>query len=212
MKNTVLLLLSLITLSANAQWVEITNFQHTTQKWPSVDVIDTDTVAIGDMSGLFVTYNDGASWTKLGDSLDRSIWQTSNMGLADGWDFWRRNGLYYTKDQGSSWTSILNYAPADYLFRADGSILVVGNYGQWYSKQIMTSSDEGVNWDTLHVSGVPSNLTLNKIVYANKDSLIVLADTSTFYNFILKTTDGGTSWKLDSIGGFKYIEDMKTVD
>ncbi len=150
--------------------------------------------------------DNGSSWNALrqgGTALNAVHFYDDNYGIAVG-----NNVILTTGDGGTSWTTLNVFvsAPNDVYMLGTGKALIVGDAGL-----IDLYEAGGQPLQHYNISGVTANL--NAIAFdANRSTGFIAGDDGT----ILKTTDGGTTWKELQSGetanlNAVYMYDHRTV-
>ena len=184
------LLMLVILFSINqstAQWVQTSGPNITVQ---SLAVIDKNLFA-GTENGVFLTTNNGTSWTKVNTGLaDTGISALASIGtnlFAS-----TSSGVFLTTNNGTGWKQVNNGLTATSI----RSLATVGTslFASTFGSGIFVTTDNGSNW-----------ISANGSVFQNAYvALLAGAGTSIFAattsdNIIYRSTDNGATWqKADS--------------
>ncbi len=155
----------------------------------------------GITGGIYVSTNDGASWTGPGTGLPS--FSGVNTIFVDGTDLWagiQSNGVYRSTDNGATWTASSSGLPA---FSRDvcsivrnGTTLLAGlttSFGAG-SGSVWISTNNGGNW-TVASTGIPSGsylftlYSLGQFVFAGFNN-----QGPTWANGIYRTSNNGANW------------------
>lgn len=166
--------------------------------------------------GLVMTTNHGNNWsnrTLPSPSDQPTLGRLACVG--ETLFFWwnqqtRGDTLFRSTDQGATWSSFLvGRSPLAVIDGGNGTILVSQRMieGGIVPFRILSTRDDGQNWDTLYtarsVSGY-SNYSIEKTVFRRSDQgglAHVLLDTTRVLH-VITSEDGGATWKLLSNGAF----------
>jgi len=167
----------------------------------------------------YITGDSGRTWKVQDNTINRfphlatDIWFTNDStGFIAGYDYW--GNIYKTTNKGNDWKQVKipsfiwelysihfpnpNIGYATGLQRVDGK----------YKDVIIKTIDNGNTWDT--VATIPSliNIKLSSIRCTEMNTCYAVGNRGT----IIKTTDGGKSWKFQSSGTIQNLNKIFFTD
>jgi hypothetical protein len=181
MKKLFVILVMLVTMGANAQWVQINNGIPVGSDNVVLATItfDNKIFCSSDSWGVFYSTNNGNSWMQTSlVGVTVFCFTYSGNNLFAGTD----HGVYISTNFGMNWsqTGMITYYIA-YALSVNGNRIYAGtnSYGLLYS------TNNGINW-------IETTLSDNTIlsIYFNGDTIFA----GTTYNGIYISTDNGVSW------------------
>jgi photosystem II stability/assembly factor-like uncharacterized protein len=189
MKNIILSLLILISVTLKAQFVQTSGPSGivVNSLYKNNGIIFAGTKALG----IYKSTNNGANWftanTGVGyaDIRGFAFYNNAFYAVAFGPDYGSR-GIYKSTDNGISWSHI-----SSMIGKSITSIAVSANYlivsTPYPDGGLFRSSDEGATWQAL----VPQSITSAEYLFVNGANIIASSG-----NFLWTSTDNGTNWSL----------------
>jgi len=191
-----IILYTIIALSVNivnAQWQQTSL---STGKISSI-VIDGNNIFAGDTSGVFLSNDNGDSWTAKNNGFPSYTY--INILAINGSNIFAgtNNGMYLSSNNGDSWTEMNNGLPT--VDHSIETISFIGNkiFVGTYNNGLYISNSNGNNW-TISNSGLTSPW-ISAIAY-NDTNIFVGAGLSMFLS-----TDSGGSWTTINNGLGSHI-------
>jgi hypothetical protein len=159
-----------------------------------------------DTAGLFLSTNNGASWSLLSNGLPKYYWDTSNFRVLNAFIskddklfVGTENGVYLSANNGTLWSSANVGLPKSSFdtnsfcsincFTVIGNNLFVGTYGNG----IYLSINNGENWSAIN-NGL-SDVNIYSLA-SSEGNLYAGTDTMSLF----KSTDNGNSWEVSNSG------------
>jgi len=206
MKKKILLLfiLSVLVISAHAQWVERNDGMYggsISALLPSGSIL-----FAGTNNGLFLSTNNGASWTTSSTGLPPN--PSVKTLVASGTSLFAGiigNGVFRSINNGASWMAVNTGLPADkwvYSLAVSGSKLFAILQG----KGVFVSADNGTSWQAAN-TGLPANANVLSLKASGSR---LFAGTSA--DGIFRSADGGVSWTSISIPSLPLFTRIETFE
>jgi len=163
-------------------------------------------IACSDLSGAYLSNDDGASWTVLGDNvgIDQTHASTVGFHTKDESTFCigTEDGIYLTTDAGLNFIKTLSegYIEDITYSRSDSEIAYAAYHPVWNSDSgsIYKSTDGGSSWESISVD-LPSKLRILKIEISplNANVIYCLSGAGDFActeALLFKSINGGVNW------------------
>jgi hypothetical protein len=188
MKKLLVILAMLVSMSTNAQWVNVPNGLSTNQVLYSL-AANGDNIFAGTWTNIYLSTNNGGNWSL---TLPN---KGGNVFLVDGNNIYAgtSNGVYKTSNNGTNWSLLGNITQSIYALAKYGDTIFAGNYNG-----VFRSINNGTNWTQTSLYSLKWIQTLaikgNNIFAGSMESPTVW-----------RSTDNGNNW--DSI----YIGAPRTV-
>lgn len=159
----------------------------------------------------------GATWTAVLSTAVNELWdiEALSYGARAGavWVAGDTNTIYFSEDYGDAWSAITGPTAGagdnihSLALCPDGTVIIGNDAGEVYG-----SYDDGVSWVTLSAQGVTA--TDIDVLEAWGDTLIWMAVTTADGGRVLRSTDGGASFRLWSLNipTNSGINDLAIVD
>ena len=184
MKKLLIILALLISMSANAQWVNVPNGLSTNQEFFTMASSGNNLFA-GNYNGVYISTNDGANWSLT--SLPRS----GDILLAEGNNIYAGTnlGVYVTTNNGQNWKQLgTKDIPWIWALAKYGDTIFAGCYG---GLGIYRTTNNGIEWTRSLVGEFISSLIIkeNYIFAGNWREPVV------WYS-----TDNGSNWNSTYLG------------
>jgi len=196
------IILSFFTIPVIAQWTGQSS--GTSERLLSVFFIDENSGwTVGDRGTIIHTTNGGTNWTAQGDrvgALKSVHFVSENIGWTVGGEH-----ILKTTDGGANWTDQSKPAIGPYT----SCYFLDANNG-WASgiSFILWTTNGGTKWNLTDLWGIPG-LAIMDLYFANTNTGWAVS----YYDVILKTTDGGLSWsQQNSNSSFSYFEAVQFID
>ncbi len=157
--------------------------------------------AVGDNGVILISTDGGLTWSVQTSGTTANLYSVTFDGTANGWITGAGGTLLMTTDGGSNWTAINSGVSHDlYGFSKAGSTnsWVVGSLS-------LLSSSNGTSYSE-NSSGLVSLPTLTAISFQNANDGVAVG----FAGTILKTNDGGDTWKYCRRGKTQTSEEWFT--
>ena len=206
MKKKILLLfiLSVLVISAHAQWVERNDGMY----GGSISALlpSGSNLFAGTNNGLFLSTNNGASWTTSSTGLPPN--PSVKTLVASGTSLFAGiigNGVFRSINNGASWMAVNTGLPADkwvYSLAVSGSKLFAILEG----KGVFVSADNGTSWQAAN-TGLPANA---RVLSLKASGSSLFAGTSA--DGIFRSADGGVSWTSISIPSLPLFTRIETFE
>jgi photosystem II stability/assembly factor-like uncharacterized protein len=170
--------------------------------------------------GVAKSTDGGATWIRqfIGSAVNEVCFTDTNTGTAVG-----ETVMLRTTDGGVNWTEIpgmTNYMLTGVSFTDANTGTAVGN-DQSPATIIIRTTDGGTTW-TNQSSGLPGYSTLNAVHFVDAQTGIVVGSTSTdaesagptgySIGVILRTSNGGSTWKQDPFTTFNTLSSVFSLD
>jgi len=182
MKKLFIVLAMLVAMSANAQWVQMSNGMGPINSVYAFAVSGSNIYAgTGFYDGVYLSTNNGTNWiqTALNNQYVRSLVTLGNYIFAGT----QGNGIYLSTDNGSSWNQTALNDKAVYSLAVLGSNVFAGTT----DSGVFISTNNGANWALTALN--------NKSIYSLAVSgTNIFAGTSTIQSSVYLSTNSGTSW------------------
>lgn len=174
-------------MQANAQW--ITNGP-AGQEIGSLAVSGTSIFAGSFANGLYVSTNNGGSWSSVSNGLTGAA--TVNALLVNGSTIYLgtfASGAYQSTNNGSTWTPVsgISSSAIVYKFAASGSIIAAATDGG-----VVISTNGGTTWNTMN-NGLEGYYNTHALAFKG-DTIFAGTDNGLSY-----TTDTGANWNATSL-------------
>ncbi len=146
----------------------------------------------GAQNGVFLSTNNGTSWTAINnglfDQIDALLVNGTNL-FAGVMGAGTDGGVFLSTNNGASWTSVKNNLPINDItaLAESGTVLFAGTHGAG----IFRSTNNGTSWTAL-TSGL-TNLYVNSLAVSGTN---VFAGTD---DSMYLSTDNGTTWTADGL-------------
>ena len=164
--------------------------QNQSYEWFKDEIsLGTSNTVLANQTGVYTLKNNNTVLYTLQNPLPtdeqfRNVFLFGNNGIAISY-----NGLYKSTDAGEHWGKInntQNYSDA-YFFDKDNGMIV-----SQYSSQILRTSDGGITFQNINL---PVFSNWQKLYFTSNDVGYLIGQ-----NYILKTSNGGTTWNISSNG------------
>ncbi|HBK72291.1 MAG TPA: hypothetical protein DDZ39_11670 [Flavobacteriaceae bacterium] len=145
-------------------------------------------VTASDLSGVYVSSNNGASWKVVGSVQGLKETHISSLGFhpKDGKTFIIGTGIgaYKTKDGGNTvypaqielGANGLGYIESIGMAISDANVGYLAHYEDWLQKMsFLKTTDAGDNWKIVTTTGIPNNARIVKILVDENNAEIVYA-------------------------------------
>ncbi len=189
MKRIFIVLISLNIFSfINAQWISINR---------SCGIIDClaftpneiggTNIFAGTYSGIFLSKDNGYSWTYVNNGPDNNVSAFAILGTTI-FAGTRFDGIFRSTDNGTNWASVNTGLPSDINVLSlvvNGTYLFVGTD----DNGIFLSTNNGVNWTSSNI-GLPVNIDIYSFSVIDSNIYAVA------YQSVYISTNNGTSWNL----------------
>ncbi|OGU46864.1 MAG: hypothetical protein A2000_10600 [Ignavibacteria bacterium GWB2_36_8] len=217
MKKSILTftLLVFTSCAVNAQW-EILNEGFRGQL-TSIDFVNDNTGFVGSFETLYKTTDGGENWDPLPFNKNWYISMIDFINDSVGW------AVGTTYDSSGSYAIILKTSNGDYNWSIQkqifniwlGSIYAIDENNLYAAgnNKIYKTSDGGSHW--VDVSPNILDVYYNSLWFQHPDSGVVVGgyfDGIVNRGIILKTTNGGITWKQSIANEFYYINDLQFLD
>ena len=185
----VLTLLVLSSLGAEAQWTQTSSIGGGPIQ---CFLVNGNNLFVGTMNGgVFLTTNNGASWSALNNGLTNK-WVTSLVYIGNNLFAGTNGGVFLSTNNGASWTGVNNGLGGGqnvWALAVSGSTLFAGT---GIAGGVFRSTDYGTSWTAL-TSG-PTNLFVAALAVSGTN---LYAGT---WSGIYVSSDNGTSWRSANAG------------
>jgi photosystem II stability/assembly factor-like uncharacterized protein len=180
---------TLLTSDGVSPWVVHESF--TTVSLNAVHVINENEAAVvDDAAQLYVTTDQGASWTASGTPPDlESATDLHFTTLLDGWVIGSGFGsgaLHHTTDGGNSWTTVTDFSGLYVSVDVVGENIWAAGYGEFFYR----STDGGATWTQGELPWSP--LAVRDMDFYDEN----IGYTVGGWNFSFRTEDGGVTWTI----------------
>jgi len=172
-----------------------------------------DIVAASDLSGVYITQNNGKSWKVLGAVQGLTETHISSFGFhpTNGKTFiiGTAIGAFKTQNSGENIYPVqievdpdkgLGYVESIGMAISDSTIGYMAHYEWWEpTLSILKTTDSGESWKKIHITGIPTEARIIKIIVDAHDSKLVyaLAGKARFacsLPKLYKSSNGGKNW------------------
>jgi hypothetical protein len=192
MKKLLVILLMLVAINANAQWVQMSNGM------PNITTYSL--AAIGNnifagTSGIYKSTNNGLNW-EITSLSNRVIWSFAFIEnyIIAGTDV---HGIYVSSDNGSNWTQTVATNQSFNSLLTSGNIVFAGST----NNGVYISNNNGLNW-------TQTSMTDKWVVSLAANGNIIFA--GTVNSGVYFTTNNGTNWAQTSLNN-KSIRSLTTI-
>lgn len=194
-----IILLSFITLSAYAQWTQLTSPASN-----SLYGICFTSASTGYLSGytngtIIKTTNGGSSWIFTGTGSSSSFYDINFINSSTGFAVGSSGQIFRTTNAGANWELRSSGSGTLYSIIIPSSIAYAGGGSP---ASFLKSSDYGINWTSM----TPPTTYAIKGMSFNTGSLIWLCGD---YGTLWRTNDGGTSWIPQFLSSSYMLEDIR---
>ncbi len=175
---------------------------------------------VGEAGTILQTTNAGVTWASQSSGTQAPLWAISfanhMRGIAIGVGFAAASPdsdgtRLYTTTGGATWvnrstvTGGLRIALSGVSFLDSSTVIIVG-YGM-----ILRSSDAGVTWRGIHIPGLDKTLTAVSFAGSSTGTAVGIT-TNGSAGTIMRTTDAGRSWAIQSSGVFPGLQSVYFTD
>jgi photosystem II stability/assembly factor-like uncharacterized protein len=155
----------------------------------------------GSYGGMNISTNNGANWANINKAISmatmQDIWAQNGSGrvIAIGYDIGKDDGIFYSTNGGSSWSSS-HLNAANFV----SNIKMLNNTTGWVSGRFGTfykTTNGGASWDTtMNNNPTLTNYFLNGVDFVNETTGWVAGGVPGIGGTtnIFKTTNGGLNW------------------
>ena len=157
---------------------------------------------------LYKTIDGGINWSNILFKVYNTFSGIEFSNSSFGWTH-SSNGIFITKDGGKNWNEykIGNFMYDNYIksvaFTNETLAFAVGTYGI-----LSKSSNQGITWESIKTNIVDTYTNLNDVVFKDPSNGIIIGSDGIF----LRTTDGGSVWKLSNINVSVNLNKFSFVD
>jgi photosystem II stability/assembly factor-like uncharacterized protein len=184
MKKLYVLLLMLVAMNANAQWVQTSGIP-----WGAVSFASSGSNLIaGTQHGTFLSTNNGSDWLF---SAFNNLTIPALAVSGDSVYACSVNGLYLSTNNGSNWSQTQQNTMQITSLATNGSFLFGGN-----NSGVYRSTNKGVNWNITSLS----NCTVYALTMSENTLFASFADNVMYNPFVYRSTNNGVNWTDCSSG------------
>ena len=170
---------------------------------------------VGESGLCMKTIDGGNTWTYISTSTSFPLKKISFKDLSNGVIVGDFGSIYYTTNGGNTWTAVNTFNGSNYPTFL--SLSFVPNTTNIWAIGVKASNgfiaksiNSGITWSevSLGVAQIPANTTFNDITFTTTNDGFVVGDNST----ILKTTNGGTNWQLQTSTISSSLKDVQFLN
>jgi len=192
MKKLLVILVMLVAMNANAQWVQVSNGMGTNKSVNALAVNGSTIYAGTDSSGVYISTNNGTSWTQT--SLNNVTTESLLISGTNIFAGTRSNGVYLSTNGGTNWiqTSLNNKSVK--TLAANGNTIFAGIF-ESVVNGIYLSTNNGINCIQTSIG----NITVYSIAVIGGN---IFAGTVGSYGYpggVFISTNNGVNWSLTSL-------------
>jgi photosystem II stability/assembly factor-like uncharacterized protein len=158
--------------------------------------------AVTDDGYVYRSSDGGATWSAVLTTAVNELWDVEAIGYGERagsvWVAGDSNTVYFSEDYGDSWTAITGPTAGagdnihSLALCPDGTVIIGNDAGEVYG-----SYDDGASWITLAAQGVTA--TDIDALESWGDTLIWMAVTTADGGRVLRSTDGGSTFRIWSL-------------
>ena len=181
MKKLYILIIALFTFNvANAQW-QLTSLN----EYVKCLAVSGTNIFAGKSNGVFLSNNNGASWTAVNNGLTNTLVYSIAVSGTDIFAGTQINGIFLSSNNGTSWTAVNTGIPINIRIN---SIVVQGSniFAASIDSGVFLSTNNGASWAAVN-NGL-TNLHVNTLAVSGSN---IYAGTNTA---LFLSSNNGTSW------------------